>query len=763
MLSEADPGAVGTELTRVPGRIRRDWFDRYLEGPARFHPGTPMPSIFSRGQPASLSSVLDGDPRKQREALWSYFALGKDAPSPKPPPPMPVASPALGEPPLIAQIPIRLPDGKTVESISVLYASHDLIVYDVGSGAFHSAYTGAEILRDAQGRLRTFRIAGTPVGDGFHADPPLRMTGPDKPEAPTEHTFLGYDRLPDGVRIRWQLHFSSGRVEMTETLRLVADQERRLLREFRGTGIPASRSLEVRSRAPRALAVDVTASIGAVKSTTTDGVLRASLSANKEGVVAAVLRYKLAAPASPPKIERSLRAETEKIDGVLERPGYRAIVYPRPKTISGEDRIMPSALAVDPKDGRVFVASMKTGELFVLRDPTGDGRKARFDNYTRGLFQEAYSMLAEPDALYVLHRRNLTRLVDGDGDGVADRFDRVAALPHGIADTYDYGYGLVRDKSGGFVFSFAPYANTQLPGSGGAVRLAPGYKQREIAFGFRNPIGWCSGPRGDIFFTDNQGEWVATNKLCHLVEGRYYGFPNPAQPQHTKKPAGRTAVWIPYGWAKSINGVAYDGSGGKFGPFAGQFFLAELMFGGALLRADVEKVNGEYQGVCFPFWGRGLLGPLTLAFDPRGRLWVGGITEPGWMAQPDRGALFRIDFTGLGPFEIQTIRVLPRGFRIVFTAPVAPATAREAASYRIEHYRYEYTGAYGSPELDRSRLAIEGVELSSDGLSVDLITAPLVKGRVYLIQAGGVRSAKEEKLVHPAGAYTLNEIPSERR
>jgi hypothetical protein len=424
---------------------------------------------------------------------------------------------------------------------------------------------------------------------------------------------------------------------------------------------------------------------------------------------------------------------------------------------------MPSALAVNPKDGRVFLASMKTGELFVLRDPTDDGRMARFDNYASGLFQEAFSMLAEPDALYVLHRRNLTRIVDRDGDGLADRFDRVAALPHGITDTYDYGYGLVRDKSEAFVISFAPYANTHLPGSGGAVRLVTGHKPQEIAFGFRNPIGWCNGPHGDIFFTDNQGEWVATNKLCHLVEGRYYGFPNPTQRQHTKMPAGKTAVWIPYGWAKSINGVTFDRTGGKFGPFAGQFVLAELMFGGALLRADVEKVNGEYQGVCFPFWGHGLLGPLTLAFDPRGRLWVGGITEPGWMAQPDRGALFRIDFTGLAPFEMQTIRVLPRGFRIVFTAPVASATAREATSYRIEHYRYEYTGAYGSPELDRTRVAIERIELSSDGRSVDLIAGPLIPGRVYMIQASGVRSAKGEELVHPVGAYTLNEVPSERR
>src|SRR6266478_9002428 len=108
----------------------------------------------------------------------------------------------------------------------------------------------------------------------------------------------------------------------------------------------------------------------------------------------------------------------------------------------------------------------------------------------------------------------------------------------------------------------------------------------------------------------------------------------------------------------SIRGRAFRSgakacSGGKFGPFDGQFFMAELMYGGGIIRANVEKINGEYQGACFPFWGKGLLGPVSLAFDPRGRLFVGGITEPGWMAQPDRGALFRVDFTGQTPFEMQ--------------------------------------------------------------------------------------------------------------
>jgi hypothetical protein len=275
----------------------------------------------------------------------------------------------------------------------------------------------------------------------------------------------------------------------------------------------------------------------------------------------------------------------------------------------------------------------------------------------------------------------------------------------------------------------------------------------------RNPLGWAVGPGGEVFFTDNQGEWVAANKLSHVVEGRFYGFPNPAQRPHAARPRMRPAVWVPYRWARSINGVTYDNTGGRFGPFAGQFFLAELMFGGAIVRANVEKVNGRYQGACFPFWGTGLLGPVSLAFDPNGHLYVGGITEPGWMAQPDRGALFRIDFTGQVPFEMRSIHARPQGFRVVFTAPVDGRTASDPASFRLERYRYEYTGAYGSPELDRSRVEVGRAAVSADGRSVELLTSPLVKDFVYLVSAPGVRSSTGDALLHASGAYTLNEVP----
>jgi hypothetical protein len=717
--ADPDPGAVGPDLARLVGRIRRSWFDRFLEDPGRVHPGTPMPAIFPHGKRAILASVLDGDAHKQADALWSYFALGKNAPSPKPAPPLPIEAQAAGEPAIVAQIPIRLPDGTPVESVCVLTDKHDLVVYDLSSQHVRGIYTGAEILRHVHGRVRYYSVAGVPatlsrddqhLGAVFGKN--LKWTSPP--------VFQGYDPLIDGVRLRWKVPSDSSVKDVSETYRISNLTLSNLTRRVIHSGMDLS------------------------------GTDRHLLNLGWS---------ELPLPQAPPARKWPGPINTSPIEGALERPGYRAIAYPRPKTAAGDDRILPAALAVHPRTGKVYLASLKTGELFVLDDAAGDGKSARFVSYAHGLFQDSLAMLAEDDALYVLHRRNLTRIPYGKGDAPAEHFERVVALPHGIADTYDYAYGLVRDKTGAFVISYAPYANTSMPGSGGALRLRPGKKPQEIAYGFRNPLGWCVGPEHEIFFTDNQGEWVATNKLCHLVEGRFYGFPNPAQKQHASKPFGKTAVWVPYGWAHSINGVAYDRSDGKFGPFTGQFFLAELMFGGTIIRAQLEKVNGEYQGACFPFWGKGLLGPLTLAFDPKSRLYVGAITEPGWMAQPDRGALFRIDSTGETPFELQEIHVQPHGFHIVFTTPVDPKTAGDPSSYRLEHYRYEYTGAYGSPELDRTPVTVESVKAAADRRSVDLTVSALIEGRVYLLRAPGVKSAEGRPLVNPVAAYTLNAIP----
>lgn len=718
-----DPAAVGPELTTVAGRIRRDWFDRWLEDPARAHPGTPMPSVFRKGQPAAIKSAVYGDdPAKQKEAMWDYLSRGKEAASPKAPAPIAVEPPAADGPPLVAQIPVTAGGRTVTDALCILFGSHDLVIYDLAGASLDQAYVGAQILRKP--RPRGYAVAGTEAA-GFDQRPSFTLLVQGKRETLNSTRFRDYERLADGVRFRTRLGFPSGSVELVETLRL--SQGRELVRELRATG----GTLELKTQ-------------GRVVSLASE----------------ATVRYPLPPARTAPRTEPSLSAGAGKIEGSLERPGYRAIAYPRPTTANGDDRVMPYALAVDPRDGRVFIASEKMGEVLALRDPHDNGTDARFENFSGGLFQQPYGIVHDGEGLTVLHRGALTRMRDTNGDGVADAYARISGGSDWMADSR--AFGLLRDRAGAYWFNVADNKKAW-PGSATALRLTPGDPPtyEEPAFGIRQAYGWCLRADGQIFFTDNQGEWVATNKLCVVTPGRFYGYRNAEKKQHFDRPPGKAAVQIPYGWAKSVNGLDIDQSGGKFGPFAGQFFMAEMMYGGGLIRAQVETVNGELQGACFPFWGKGLLGPLVVAFDPKGRLFVGGMSEGECGSQPDRGALFRIDFTGETPFEIHSIHARPSGFRLVFTRPADPGSARSAAGFSVEHFRYEYTGAYGSPELDRTQAAIRTVRWSDDGRSVDLETDPLIKDRVYILQAPGVRSPKGEALCHPLGAYTLNEIPNQ--
>ena len=750
-------------MTGITSRIRRQFFDRWIESPLRVRPRTPMPSIHTKGERASITSILDGDPDRQRDAIWAYLNQGSRGLVPEALASTPIASPKMGEHALVAQIPLRPPDDNFVEAICVLTAGHDALVYEVDKAELLGVYTGARLAR-MPGKYRSFHLDGKAVPFRLSSDRPLRLASPGNDPLPLSAEVEGYDRLPDGVRIRLRYPLREGMIRASEELRLRPPGEGdRLLRRVRFRGIPESHSLEWRTRGePGKMSLRRGRGEVSGEWTGEDFVVRLVSDSSSAAVATLVQELPPAEEPAAPRTEIRRRGPSRETKGSLERPGYRAIHYPMPKTRSGGDAILPCALAVDQETGRVFIASMKLGEIFALRDPDDDGQDARFEDYGQGLFQEPYGLWHEKDGLYVLHRRNITRIRDGNGDGIADRFDRIAWFPQALTETYDWGYGLVRDREGGWIVTFPPWGNRKMKGSGSVLRLTPqgeGLGQKEIGFGMRNPWGWGAGPEGEIFFTDNQGEWTAACKLTHVVPGHFYGFPNPEQKEHARKPRYLATVWVPYAWGRSVNGFAYDTTEGKFGPFAGQFFLAEIMYGGKILRASVEKVNGVYQGACFPFWGKGLLGPLTLAFDPKGRLFVGSITEPSWMGKADRGALYRIEFTGKTPFEIHSIQVLPQGYRLRFTDRVEPDSAGKATSYKIEHFRYEHSAAYGSPELDRRGLKIESIRLAKDGRSVDLLTTPLVKGRVYMISAPGVRSQTGKPLVHPVGAYTLNEVP----
>jgi len=75
-------GTAGPEMTEFAGRIRYEWWKPYILAPARFKPGTRMTAFFEDGR-GKIADVFGGDPDRQIDALWSYFAAGKAAPAPE--------------------------------------------------------------------------------------------------------------------------------------------------------------------------------------------------------------------------------------------------------------------------------------------------------------------------------------------------------------------------------------------------------------------------------------------------------------------------------------------------------------------------------------------------------------------------------------------------------------------------------------------------------------------------------------------------------
>ena len=71
-------GIQALDMTLMPRRLRRDWFERYVVDPPAFRPGTRMPTAWPGGK-STLDTVYDGDTAKQVESIWRYLSDGPDA------------------------------------------------------------------------------------------------------------------------------------------------------------------------------------------------------------------------------------------------------------------------------------------------------------------------------------------------------------------------------------------------------------------------------------------------------------------------------------------------------------------------------------------------------------------------------------------------------------------------------------------------------------------------------------------------------------
>ena len=174
----------------------------------------------------------------------------------------------------------------------------------------------------------------------------------------------------------------------------------------------------------------------------------------------------------------------------------------------------------------------------------------------------------------------------------------------------------------------------------------------------------------------------------------------------------------------------------------------------------LEKVNGVYQGACFPFRAGFGSGNVSVRFAPDGSLFTGG-TNRGWGSVGRKNySLERVDWTGKTPFEILEMKAAKDGFILTFTQEIDPKSAADPASYDMGCYTYIYQSSYGSPVVDKTDPTITEATVSPDRKSVRLKVDGLVRGNVHELKLPGLRNTTGQSLLHPIGYYTLNEIPN---
>ncbi len=478
-------------------------------------------------------------------------------------------------------------------------------------------------------------------------------------------------------------------------------------------------------------------------------------------------------------------------------PGLIATKLPLP------DAITPTGLSWNPQ-GKLLMTTLK-GEVFVAVDTTGDGQEDELRCLADGL-ATPYGLAARQHEVFVITKTALCRLenVDWyrlqgvrsrygvrsiygkDEDGPTSHID-VLASGWGVTDDYhDWAVGLISENNGEYYIAL-PCQQDQRSERAGThrgqlLKLVPRTANQTefdievISSGHRFPMGLARSREGELFVTDNQGNYNPFNELNHVRKGAHFGFINANEKERGYKPPryDKPAIDIPHPWTRSVNGICFldtpqalreQGKTAVFGRLEGHLIGCEYD-SRQLIRMTLQKVGDTYQGAAYPLSiapenvEDGLLGPIVCAVSPRGELYVGNIRDSGWGAGNNVGDIVQIKIEpDKLPCGIAEVRATQDGFTLDFFRPVDRTKAADSANYSLASYRREPTPSYGGPNLDRRIEKIDAIEVSPDAKRVTLRLAALRAGFLYEFQLKPLVRGKE--MFHPAEAhYTLNTIPA---
>ncbi len=458
------------------------------------------------------------------------------------------------------------------------------------------------------------------------------------------------------------------------------------------------------------------------------------------------------------------------------------------KTVAIPDNVKleVGGIAVMP-DGRI-AASTRRGEIWIIQNAYGNGQP-HFTRFASGL-HEVLGLAYRDGAFYCTQRGELTKIEDKNNDGIADSYTPITLFE--LSGNYhEYAYGPVFDKNGDMYVTlnvaWVGYGDGLGKWHGWLIKVKPDGTQEPIATGLRSPAGFNVNSNNDVFYAENQGDWVGSGRVTHLEKGDFAGNagglnwtkePNSplkltkedlkqvdnGQPMYEAakkiKELKLPAVWFPHTvMGISTADIIEDQTNGAFGPFGGQYFVADQGHS-KIMRMSLEKVNGKYQGACYPFYEGFASGLVRLRWGLDGSMF-GGMTSRGWASTGKAEyALQRLVWNGELPFEMKDIHAMSDGFEVEFTAPVNSSKLKDPKNFTVNSFTYKYQHQYGSPIINNRTRKIIGMIPSADGRKVKLVLDSLIPGYIHEIRVANLESTEQKSLLHDFAYYTLNEIPA---
>jgi len=273
--------------------------------------------------------------------------------------------------------------------------------------------------------------------------------------------------------------------------------------------------------------------------------------------------------------------------------------------------------------GQLGVATRR-GELWVVDNPTSSNPK--YNRYAHGL-HEPLGLNWKDGSFYLSQRGELTKLTDTNNNGKANKYETIFSWPLN-GNYHEYSYGPLFRPNGNMVVALnLGWIGRGESGSkwrGWVLEITPDGEMTPIATGMRSPAGMGFNKDGELFYTENQGDWVGSGRITHVEKGDFVGNPEglkwadqPGSPvslrfddiddtkgltlyEYAKEKEGikPPSVWFPH----TLMGISTSSVSvlPESWPFAGQLLIGDQGHS-KLMRVYHEKINGVYQGICFPF------------------------------------------------------------------------------------------------------------------------------------------------------------------